>query len=331
MTSPVVSIILPVYNSEKFIEQALLSIASQELEDWELITINDGSTDATEKIIKSLSKNIQNFTYLKQENAGSYAARNKGISFAKGKYIALYDADDIWYSHHLKNCVGELEKNPNVTWVYAANKIFTLIPEKKLLEESNFYQQGKENPFLNLKIQKSGKLNILVDKKALSFQALYGLQVGPQFSVIRKSFFDNYQLSTAYRNEAADQLAVLYALSSGYKLAYINEIHGEYYIHNANSSAACQGASLEKKIAIRKALIKGYEEYRDSLNLKPFEIKAFNKRIANEYFWQLGYNLSLASGDLASAIKYFKQGLVMDPFSLSKWKTLFISYLRTKL
>ena len=165
----------------------------------------------------------------------------------------------------------------------------------------------------------------------LSFQVLHGLQVGPQFSVIRKSLFDNYQLSTGYRNEAADQLAVLYALSTGTKMGYLNKIHGEYFIHGSNSSAACQGASLEKQIAIRKALIRGYKEYEGFLDLKPFEVKAINKRIANEYFWQLGYNLSLQKGDFAKAYKYFKRGLSYDPLDLRKWKTFLVNCLRHKL
>jgi glycosyltransferase involved in cell wall biosynthesis len=88
-----ISVIMPVYNTEKFLKRSIDSILSQTEKDFEFIIVNDGSTDASEEII--LSYDDPRIVYVKQENQGVAAARNKGLSIAKGEFIAWQDADDI--------------------------------------------------------------------------------------------------------------------------------------------------------------------------------------------------------------------------------------------
>jgi glycosyltransferase involved in cell wall biosynthesis len=88
-----ISVIMPVYNAEKFLKRSIDSILSQTEEDFELIIVNDGSTDASEEIILSYSD--PRIVYVKQENQGVAAARNKGLDIARGEFIAWQDADDI--------------------------------------------------------------------------------------------------------------------------------------------------------------------------------------------------------------------------------------------
>lgn len=91
------SIIIPVYNVEKYITTTIESIYRQELpiEEFEVVLINDGSTDNSLKIILELSSKYKNITIISQENQGPSIARNKGISKAKGEYIYFMDSDDI--------------------------------------------------------------------------------------------------------------------------------------------------------------------------------------------------------------------------------------------
>ncbi|MBR0351181.1 MAG: glycosyltransferase [Clostridia bacterium] len=92
---PKVSIIVPVYNVEKYLEKCLDSLINQTLEDIEVIIVNDGSTDNSEKIIKKyMEANPNKFVYLTKENGGLSDARNFGIPYAKGEYIAFLDSDD---------------------------------------------------------------------------------------------------------------------------------------------------------------------------------------------------------------------------------------------
>lgn len=92
-----VSIIMPVYNVEQYIEESLNSVASQSFTDYELIIVNDGSTDDSETIIYDFIEKHDdlNVKYIKQDNAGQSSARNKGISKAKGEYIYFFDSDDL--------------------------------------------------------------------------------------------------------------------------------------------------------------------------------------------------------------------------------------------
>ena len=89
-----VSVIVPVYNVEKYLEKCLDSLASQTLKELEVIIVNDGSPDNSEKIIDKYVKKYQNFYGYKKKNGGLSSARNYGIKYAKGEYIAFLDSDD---------------------------------------------------------------------------------------------------------------------------------------------------------------------------------------------------------------------------------------------
>ena len=92
---PEVSVIVPVYNVEKYLEKCLNSLVNQTLENIEIIIVNDGTKDNSEEIIKKfIEKYPQKIVYLKKENGGLSDARNFGIPYAKGEYIAFLDSDD---------------------------------------------------------------------------------------------------------------------------------------------------------------------------------------------------------------------------------------------
>lgn len=91
-----VSIITPCYNGGKYISATINSVLSQTYEDWEMIIVDDGSADDSADIVKGFAKEDSRIILIQQENAGSAAARNNGIRHAKGRFIALLDADDLW-------------------------------------------------------------------------------------------------------------------------------------------------------------------------------------------------------------------------------------------
>ncbi|MBN2787140.1 MAG: glycosyltransferase family 2 protein [Paludibacteraceae bacterium] len=96
MQNKLVSIITPVYNGSKFISQTIDSVLMQTYEEWEMIIIDDGSTDNSSEIVLKYTQKDSRIRLLSQKNAGSAAARNNGIREAGGRYIALLDADDLW-------------------------------------------------------------------------------------------------------------------------------------------------------------------------------------------------------------------------------------------
>lgn len=113
LTTPYVSVVMPAYNAEKYLREAIDSILTQTFDNFELIIINDGSTDNTEAIIQSYSD--PRIVYLKNEqNAGICVTLNKGLDAAHGRYIVRMDSDDISLPHRLAIQVDYMDKNPNV-------------------------------------------------------------------------------------------------------------------------------------------------------------------------------------------------------------------------
>lgn len=98
---PFFSVIIPLYNKEKFIKNTLESVLNQTFEDFELLVVNDGSTDGSEAVVHSFSDKRMHYFYKK--NGGVSAARNFGISRADAEYIVFIDADDLWHPDFLKN------------------------------------------------------------------------------------------------------------------------------------------------------------------------------------------------------------------------------------
>ncbi|MBQ6143101.1 MAG: glycosyltransferase family 2 protein [Clostridia bacterium] len=93
--SPKISVLMPVYNCEKYLEKSLDSVLNQTFKDIELICVNDGSKDNSLEILKEYSKKDSRLVLIDQKNQGAAAARQNAINKAKGEYIAFVDADDI--------------------------------------------------------------------------------------------------------------------------------------------------------------------------------------------------------------------------------------------
>lgn len=113
-----VSIIIPTYNSGKYITQAIDSVLNQSYRDFEIIVVDDGSTDNTREV---LSPYIENLTikYIYQSNQGPGAARNKGIEVASGKFICFLDGDDLLLNESFITRATMLEKNKNLALVFS--------------------------------------------------------------------------------------------------------------------------------------------------------------------------------------------------------------------
>ena len=112
-TRNLISIIIPLYNKSAYIAHALDSVLTQTYQDYEIIVINDGSTDGSENIVKSyLKENPEKITLINQENQGVSVARNTGIKHAQGELIAFLDADDEWQPEYLETIISLREKYP---------------------------------------------------------------------------------------------------------------------------------------------------------------------------------------------------------------------------
>ena len=108
--NPKVSVVIPVYNNEKYIRETLNSLKDQTYTDFEVLCIDDGSSDNSSKIIQEFEAKDQRFHYYFQENSGAGPARNNGLSKATGEYISFLDGDDLYYPDSLKRMITALDK-----------------------------------------------------------------------------------------------------------------------------------------------------------------------------------------------------------------------------
>jgi len=106
-----VSCIVPVYNGERHLGEALDSIAAQSHREHETIVVDDGSTDATAELVASRGNAVR---YFRQENAGGAAARNRGIGMARGEFVAFLDADDRWHPEKLERQLARFAARPEL-------------------------------------------------------------------------------------------------------------------------------------------------------------------------------------------------------------------------
>lgn len=111
-----VSIIMPVYNVEDYIEKSILSIKKQEEKEWELIIIDDGSVDDTFKKAKEIAKNDSRIQLIRQKNKGVSIARNKGLKIARGDFIAFLDGDDLWKEKFLIKMIKKILEKKDVVF-----------------------------------------------------------------------------------------------------------------------------------------------------------------------------------------------------------------------
>ena len=116
--TPLVSVIMPAYNTERFIAEAIDSVIRQTVTDWELIVINDSSDDATREIVKRYVKKYARIhLYENAQNLGVAKTRNRGLELCNGRYVALLDSDDYWHPNFLEKMVCCAERtNADLTY-----------------------------------------------------------------------------------------------------------------------------------------------------------------------------------------------------------------------
>jgi len=207
--SPLVSVIVPCYNHEKYVTETIESIVNQTYKNIELIVIDDGSKDNSPKILAELSKKY-NFNLIVRENKGLSATLNEGIKFSKGQYVCLCASDDILVLNKLEIQVNFMEDNPQYAIVYG----------KKI----NFYQNGLKRK-LNNKNFRSG--NIFNDLFLQKFSI-------PAVSIMyKKTIFE--EIGGFDTHLAVEDFDMALKIAKKYQIGYIDEYFYYYRVHDSNT------------------------------------------------------------------------------------------------
>ncbi len=133
--SPLVSVVIPVYNAERYLAEAIESILAQSIPPFEVIVIDDGSTDASGQVAKSFGNKVR---YYYQENSGLGKALNLGVELGKAEFLAFLDADDLWEEDKLQKQLAAFDDDPQIDMVFGHVRQF-LCPQVPKEEMENIY------------------------------------------------------------------------------------------------------------------------------------------------------------------------------------------------
>lgn len=168
---PKISVIVPVYNVEKYIEKCLDSLVNQTLKDIEIIIVNDGSKDNSDEIIKRYQEKYDNIIYLTKENGGLSDARNYGIPYAKGEYIAFLDSDDYVECNIYEKMYNNAKENNSD---YVECDFIWEYPNKRIIDIGEEYT-GKHEMLQKVRVVAWNKLikREIVQKTKIQFPKGY--------------------------------------------------------------------------------------------------------------------------------------------------------------
>ena len=210
MEEPIVSVIIPVYNAEKFLKQCLNSVISQTLKEIEIICVDDGSTDNTNAILKAFSEKDQRITVIHQQNAGAGAARNNGLRRAKGKYLSFLDADDFFEKTMLERAVSKIEEDQAEFVVFRCNQY--LEDQKKFKNIRYSLREETLPPYLPFNFRQiTGNV----------FKTFVGWAWD---KVYLREFVEKNQLLFQEQRTSNDMLFVFSALVLAKKITYLNDV-----------------------------------------------------------------------------------------------------------
>lgn len=210
---PLVSVITPAFNAEKYIAATIESVLAQTYSDWELIIVDDGSTDRTAEIVKNYTARDSRVVYVFQKNAGQSAARNAALMHSHGVYIAFLDADDLFNPEKLEVQTTFLEKNPlcGVCYCRIAH-FFNDDPEK-------FFTFDVPHP--------SG--NLFQDLLRSNF-------INPLSVVLRKNLLDQVGGFNPSFRRVDEQYLWLKLARAGADFQYLNQSLARYRVHRGSLS-----------------------------------------------------------------------------------------------
>lgn len=277
MTKPLVSVVIPAYNHERFIGAGIDSVLNQTMSDLELIIVDDGSTDNTAQLIKAYDDPRISYTW--QENQDAYNTINRGMGMAQGQYISILNSDDVYTTNRFEKCLQHIEKT-------GAEVVFSdVIPiddEGRRLTEPEFgwnlwHQNNRDYYFQHDCDEYTGFLNgnYMVTTSNL-FMTHQAVDKTGQFTSLR--YLHDY-----------DYIFRLMLACPG-KVSYLHDAQLLYYrIHGGNtlSEAAMTGREQDIEVIEKYMLASLPEEHRDRVRTGSNRLRQLEREI-NEVKIELG-------------------------------------------
>ncbi len=271
-----ISVIIPTFNSANYISETIGSILNQTFQDYEIIIVDDGSTDNTKQVLDNYASKIR---YFFQINKGPSAARNKGIKEAGGEYIVFLDADDVWLKNYLDKCVCYL-KDENCDLVMTDNYADIYSDDNKFLRREYRNREnyiGNENRLFQILYQR--------------FQKGFSGEIR---SVIKKSCFDRIGYFDENIKVAEDWDLWLRIAKNGLKVGYIQE---PLFIYRRHPNALCRNKN-KNKLILKNVYYAFKKNRKDAFRINRSLIKSYGQTL-----WMLGSQSIIKNTDIPFGIK----------------------------
>jgi len=303
---PLVSVIIPTYNYAAFIEQAIKSVLDQTFQNFEILVVDDGSTDNTREVIKKFPAR-----YIYQTNRGAAAARNYGIREARGELIAFLDADDLWLPDKLEKQLQMFERDPGIGLVYSLFYFF----------------ESESGAIIGYKpIRECARGFVLT-------QMFGSCIIGSPTPLIRRDVFEKVGLYQEGLTGVEDYHLWL-RIAAQYRIDYVPEYLAMYRVHESRCSSKKLGEWMR---ALETILIDCQHSYPELIPQK-----VLNRRLATlhrkvscrarlstsaynaaQVHYQRG-KILLARGRQGEALSSFLKTICYDPTKLKAWGGLFL-------
>ncbi len=286
---PLVSVIMPVYNVEAYVADAVRSVLAQTLKDFELIIVDDSGQDRSMAICEAFWD--ERIRIARQQNRGLAGARNTGIRYARGKYLAFLDADDLWHPEKLARQVAHLESRPGVGVSYCPS-LFIDDGGKALgyLQNPKLCNISSSDVFLRNPI---GNGSVPVIRREVFKQIQFvDLQAGRSWT----QYFDE-----RLRQSEDIECWTRIALKTGWEFEGISEPLTSYRVNNAGLSA-----NIDQQLA-------SWERFVNSTRMYAPEFVARWERLARAFQLRYLARRAIRSGEPAIALRLVTDALRTSP------------------
>ncbi|MGD9568064.1 MAG: glycosyltransferase family 2 protein [Sedimentibacter sp.] len=268
ISEPLVTIIIPAYNHEKYVKTCIESVLNQTYSNLEIIIFNDGSTDKTDEEIKSvIENNNKNIKYISKQNEGLCTTLNEGLKIANGKYVTFIASDDLWMSNRIEKLVGFLENNKCFHMVFSDT--YFMYGDIKSTDRYSDYKSIIKKSFLN----SVPNVNL--------YEVLLCENIIPAVTVLlKKECYENVgYYDTSIRFEDYDMWL---RISKKYSIAFIDEPLAYYRLHDRNMSKNIKLMLIGSFQALSKQYKSDYFKgkfFKKALYFNKFILRAIKNKI----------------------------------------------------
>lgn len=310
-----VSIIVPIFNRSHYLEQLINTVVSQTYGNWELLVVDDASTDTTKSDLLKLSETESRLIVLDNKySKGPSGARNTGLDFARGEYIAYLDSDDEWINEHLTTAVYYLEK-------YQCIDVLSANPLRKNRSTGEVFKYD-EIQLSDVDYKKYEECYIFDAKQVFNLQ-LFKRAITTQAIVGRSKLLKEVRWNESL-NAAEDNMHNLCLSYKADGVGHLQQYHVIYWAHDDNITNCSGGHSPERMEKVEKSFVRFWEAVLTDFQLNKTQKEFVLENLKNSLAWGVAYNSLLPQRKYTEAKKILRRALSITPFDQSILKTYFI-------